>query len=174
MADSDSTACSPSSQINIEETISIADEAIRPILFLFPRIRRTSRSRRGTSVRSDSAGHKEEWSCLIPVALASQRRSGDHIVILRTGREKGISGTTARCSDAPEPPAGKCDTAYPNHSEVLHNHKAHSWPPRTFGGAQGYPAAHRVINCTFEHCKSSPVPRRSTLSYKGLSLPGLW
>jgi len=31
-----------------------------------------------------------------------------------------------------------------------------------------------VVNCTFEHSESSPVPRRSTLSYKGLSLPGLW
>jgi hypothetical protein len=173
MADSDSTACSPSSQINIEETISIADEAIRPILFLFPRIRRTSRSRRGTSVRSDSAGHKEEWSCLIPVALASQRRSADHIAIFRT--EKAMGGTKARCcSGAAELRAGRCDAAYPNESVVLRIRSAHFWLLRTLGGVQWYPAAHRVVNCTFEHFKNSPVPRRSTFIYKGLSLPGLW
>ncbi len=45
MADSILPACSPSSQIDTAETIRIADEAIRPILFLFPRIRRKAKSR---------------------------------------------------------------------------------------------------------------------------------
>jgi hypothetical protein len=51
MADLDSTACSPSPQIDTTEPLRIANEAARscvPLLFRFSSIRRHSRSRKRT------------------------------------------------------------------------------------------------------------------------------
>jgi hypothetical protein len=48
MADSDSTACSPSPQIDTAETLLIGEQVARecaPILFLFPGIRRKAKTR---------------------------------------------------------------------------------------------------------------------------------